>query len=153
MLGRPPQTRKRRKTVQDNTVILAPKRPLPLSKFSFNSKYDFQASFCITNPKYYMHEASAKYGRRRGLHRQENVAKQCKTVQNSAKQCKTVILAPNRAVQLSKFKFLNSEFEFQASFCITNPNITHIKHLRSMGAGEASTDEKRSKNSANSAKR
>ena len=43
-----------------------------------------------------------------------------KTQKNSAKQCKTVILAPKRPLQLSKFKFLNSKFEFQASSCITD---------------------------------
>ena len=44
-----------------------------------------------------------------------------KTSKNRAKQCKTVILAPKRPLQLSKFKFFNSKFEFQASSCITNP--------------------------------
>jgi hypothetical protein len=57
------------------------------SKFKFlNSNFEFQASFCITNLKHYIYEASAEYGRRGGLHRRENVEKQCKTVQNSAKQ-------------------------------------------------------------------
>jgi len=34
--------------------------------------------------------------------------------QNRAKQCKTVILVLKRPLQLSKFKFFNSKFEFQA---------------------------------------
>ena len=55
-----------------------------------------------------------------------------------------MILAPKRPLQLSKFKYLNSKFESQASSCITNLN----KHLRSMGAGEVSTHQKTSKNSA-----
>ena len=64
------------------------------SKFKFfNSKFEFQASFCITNLKYYIYEASAVYGRRGRLHRRENVEKQCKTVQNS-------VLAPKRPLQL-----------------------------------------------------
>ena len=64
------------------------------SKFKFlNSKFEFQASFCTTNLKYYMYEASAEYGRQGGLHRRENVEKQAKTVQNS-------ILAPKRPLQL-----------------------------------------------------
>ena len=48
----------------------------------FNSKFEVQAPFCITNPKYYIYEASAEYGRRGGLHRRVNVEKQCKTMQN-----------------------------------------------------------------------
>src|SRR6056300_1581038 len=59
----------------------------------FHKKFEFQASFCITNLKYYIYEASAEYGRRESLHRRENVEKQRKTVQNS-------ILAPKRPLQL-----------------------------------------------------
>ena len=74
------------------------------------SKFEFQASFCITNLKYYICEASAGYGHRGGFHGREN----------SEKQRKTVILAPKLAVTAQKFKFFNSKFEFQASFCIIN---------------------------------
>ena len=96
---------------QCKTVILAPKRPLQLSKFKIlNSKLEFQASSCNTNPKCYICEASAEYGRQGDLHRRENVEK----------QCKTVILAPKRPLQLSKFKVFNSKLEFQASLCITD---------------------------------
>ena len=76
------------------------------SKFkTLNSKFEFQASFCITNLKHYIYEASAEYGRRGGLHRRENVEKQCKTAFWRQKSCYS-----------SKFKFLNSTFEFQAFF-------------------------------------
>ena len=70
--------------------------------------------------------------------------------ENGEKQCKTVSLAPKRPLQLSKFKFLNSKFEFQASSCIKNLKYHIYEHLRSMGAREASTDQKTSKNSENS---
>ena len=81
------------------------------SKFNFlNSKFEFQASFCIANLKYHIYEASAKYGRRRGFHRRENSENQWK---NSGFGAKTSRYS-------SKFKFLNSKFEFQASFCIVN---------------------------------
>jgi hypothetical protein len=47
------------------------------SKFKIlNSKFESQASFCITNLKYYIYEASAEYGRRGGFHRRENIEKQ-----------------------------------------------------------------------------
>ena len=53
------------------------------SKFKLlNSKFEFQASFCIANLKYHIYEASAKYGRRGGLHRRENSAKTVKTSEN-----------------------------------------------------------------------
>ena len=81
------------------------------SKFKFfNSKFELRASFCITNLKYRIYEASVKYGRRRGFHRRE---KQWKIVKNSDFGAKTSRYS-------SKFKCLNSRFEFQASFCITN---------------------------------
>ena len=44
---------------------------------------------------------------------------------NVEKQCKTVIWAPKRPLQLSKIKYLNSKFEFQASSCNTGLNY-HI---------------------------
>ena len=44
------------------------------SKFKIlNSKFELQASFCITNLNY---EASAKYGRRGGFHGGEHTEKQ-----------------------------------------------------------------------------
>ena len=52
----------------------------------FNSKFEFQASSCITDLKYYIYEASAGYGRRGGFHRRENSEKQRKTAKNSEKQ-------------------------------------------------------------------
>jgi len=68
-------------------VILAAKRAVTAQNSNFlNSKFEFQASFCSTNLKHYIYEASAEHGRRGGLQRRENVEKQCKTVQNSAKQ-------------------------------------------------------------------
>ena len=64
------------------------------SKFKIlNSKFEFRASFCITNLKHHTYEASAEYGRRGGLHRRENVEKQCKTVQNSDFGAKTTVTA------------------------------------------------------------
>ena len=44
-----------------------------------NSKFEFQASFCIANLKYHIYEASAKYGCRGGFHGRENSEKQRKT--------------------------------------------------------------------------
>ena len=67
-----------------------------------NSKFEFQASFCMTDLKYYIHEASAEYGRRGGLHRRENVEKQCKTVQNSDFGAKTTVTALR--IQIFGFK-------------------------------------------------
>ena len=90
------------------------------SKFKFlNSKFEFQASFCITNLKHYIYEASAEYGRRGGLQRRENVEKQCKTVQNSAKQCKTAFWPLLLAVI---FEILNSKMLVLCS--------THSQHIR-----------------------
>jgi hypothetical protein len=87
---------------QCKTVILAPKRPLQLSKFKFlNSKFEFQASSCITDLKYHIYEASAGYGRRGGFHRRENVEKQCKTVQNSNFGAKTTVTA----LKIQNFEF------------------------------------------------
>ena len=100
------------KTVQNSDFGAKTSRYSSKFKF-FNSKFEFQASFCITNLKHHTYEASAEYGRRGGLHRRENVEKQCKTVQNSDFGAKTSSYS-------SKFKFLNSKFEFRASFCITN---------------------------------
>ena len=73
------------------------------SKFKFlNSKFEFQASSCITNLKYYIYEASAEYGRRGGLHRWENFQKQGKTVQNSDFGAKTTVTALK--IQIFEFK-------------------------------------------------
>ena len=65
-----------------------------------------------------------------------------KTVINSEK---IVLLAPKLAVtaeiQNFEFKILN----FKLLFALLTSNITYIKRLRSMGAEEASTDEKTAK--------
>ena len=102
---------------QCKTVILAPKRPLQLSKFKFfYSKFEFQASCCITNLKYHIYEASAEYGR-------GEASTDKKTVQNSAKQCKTVQnsdFGAKMTVTALKIQIFNSKFEFQASSCITD---------------------------------
>ena len=203
--GRPPQTRKQRKTVQ-NSVFGTKTTVTAQNSKKLNSKLEFRASFCITNLKYYIYEASAEYGRRRGLYRRENAEKQCKTVQNSdfgaktivtaqhsnfliqhfefqasccitnlkhyiykasaeygrwgglhrrehvEKQCKTVILAPKRPLQLSKFKVLNSKFQFQASSCITDRKYYIYEASAGYGRREASTDEKIAKIAKNSEK-
>ena len=76
------------------------------SKFKFlNSKFELQASFCITNLKYYIYEASAESGHRGGLHRRENA--------------KTAFWRQNEPLQL-KIQIFECKFEFQASFRITN---------------------------------
>src|SRR6056300_162991 len=91
---------------QGKTVILVPKRPLQLSKFKFlNSKFEFQASSCIADLKYYIHEASVEYGRRGGLHRRENSEKQRKTAKNS-ENSETAIFGAKKAV---KSQILNFE--------------------------------------------
>jgi hypothetical protein len=41
-----------------------------------NSKFEFQASFCIINLKHYICEASAEYGRRGDFQGRENSEKQ-----------------------------------------------------------------------------
>ena len=78
-----------------------------------------------------------------------------KTSKNSAKQCKTVqnsIWRQNEPLQLKiqifEFKIWISSF----LFALLTSNITYMKHLQSVGAGEASTDEKTSKIVQNSAK-
>ena len=93
--GRPPQTRKRRKTVQNSAKQrFWRQNDRYSSKFKFfDSKFEFPASSCITNLKYHIYEASAEYGRRGGLHRRENVEKQGKTVQNSDFGAKTTVTA------------------------------------------------------------
>jgi len=65
-----------------------------------------------------------------------------KTSKNSAKRCKTAILAPKRAVTAQNSNFLIQNLNFELLFALLTANITHMKHLRSMGAGETSTDEK-----------
>ena len=75
-----------------------------------------------------------------------------KMSKNSEKQCKTVILAPKRPLQLSKFKFLIQNLNFKPLLALLISNITYMKRLRSMGAGEASTDEKTVQNSAKQCK-
>ena len=106
------------------------------SKFKFlNSKFEFQASFCITNLKYHIYEASVKYGRRGGFHRREN----------SEKQWKTVVLAPKLAVTAQNSKFWIQNLNFKLLFALLTSNITYMKRLRSIAAEEASTDEKTAK--------
>ena len=83
---------------QCKTAFWRQKELLQLKIQILNSKFEFQASFCITNLKYYIYEASAEYGRRGDLHRRENVEKQHKTVQNS-------ILAPKRVVTAQNSNF------------------------------------------------
>ena len=66
------------KTVKNSEKqVLAPKLAVAAQNSNFlNSKFELRASFCITNLKYRIYEASAKYGRRGGFHRQENSKKQ-----------------------------------------------------------------------------
>ena len=71
-----------------------------------------------------------------------------KTSKNSAKQCKKVVVAPKRPLQLSKFKFFNSKLNFKPLLALRTSNVTYMKHLCSMGAGEVSTHQKTPENSA-----
>ena len=64
---------------------------------NFNSKFEFQASSCITSLTYHIYETSAEYGRRGGLHRRINVEK----VQNSDFGAKTTVTA----LKVQKFQF------------------------------------------------
>ena len=78
-----------------------------------------------------------------------------KTSKNRAKQCKTVMSdfgAKKRPLQLSKFKFFIQNLNFKPLLAMLISNIAYMKRLRSMGAGEASTDEKTSKNRAKQGK-
>ena len=148
--GKPPQTRKQRKTVQNS--VFGAKTSRYSSKFKLlNSKFEFQAFWCIPNLNYYIYETSAKYGRRGGLHRRENSEKQRKTVffaffqilpsrrhlrsmgpwvastdektaKNVENSAKQRFWRQNEPLQL-KIQILNSKFEFQAPFCSTN--LTH----------------------------
>ena len=114
--GRPPQTRKQRKTAK-NTECFWRQNDRYSSKFKLlNSKFEFQAFWCIPNLNYYIYEASAEYGRRGGLHRRENSEKR-------QKQCENSVFGAKTSRYSSKFTFLNSKFEFQACWCITN--LTH----------------------------
>ena len=56
--------------------VLPPKLAVTAQIQIFNSKFELRASFCITNLKYHIYEASVKYGRRGGFHRRENNEKQ-----------------------------------------------------------------------------
>ena len=56
--------------------VLAPKLALTAQNSNLNSKFEFQASFCITNLKYHINQAYAKYGRRGGFLGRENSEKQ-----------------------------------------------------------------------------
>ena len=62
-----------------------------------------------------------------------------KRVQNSDFGAKTTVTAQN-----SNFRIQN--LNFKLLFALLTSNITYMKHLRSMGAGEASADEETSKN-------
>jgi len=74
-------------------------------------------------------------------------------VQNGAKQCKTAFWRQNDRYS-SKFKFLNSKFEFQGSFCITN--LKHhtyeasVEYGRRGGSHTRETVEKQCKTVQNS---
>ena len=106
------------------------------SKFKFlNAKFEFQASFFITNLKYH------NMKRLRSI-----AAEEASTDEKTTKiQWKTGFGAKTSRYS-SKFKFLNSKFELQASFfSLLTSNITYMKRLRSMDAEEASTDEKTAK--------
>ena len=105
--GRPPQTRKRRQTMQ-NQWFWRQNEPLPLKIQILISKFEFQASCCITNLKHHIYGAPAEYGRRGGPQTRKR-----------RKQCKTVFLAPNEPLQL-KIQIFEFKFECQASCCITN---------------------------------
>ena len=81
-LHRRENSEKQRKTVEN--FDFGAKTNRYNSKFKFlNSKFEFQASFRITNLKYHIYEASAKYGRRGGFRRRENSEN---TVKNSENQ-------------------------------------------------------------------
>ena len=87
------------------------------SKFKFlNSKFEFQASFCITNLKHYIYEASGGVW---APGRPPQTRKRRKTVQNSAKQCKTAFWPLLLAVI---FEILNSKMLVLCS--------THSQHIR-----------------------
>ena len=64
-----------------------------------------------------------------------------KTVKNSEKQ----VLPPKLAVTAQNSNFLIQNLNFKLLFALLTSTITYIKRLRSMGAEEASTDEKTAK--------
>ena len=69
------------KKVKNSDLRLCRKNDRYSSKIQIlNSKFEFQASFCIINLKHYIYEASAEYGRRGDSHGRENSEKQRKTV-------------------------------------------------------------------------
>ena len=67
--------------------------PLRLKIQILNSKFEFQACWCITNLKHYICGAPVEYGRWGGLHRRENSEKQRKTL--SVFGAKTTVTAQN----------------------------------------------------------
>ena len=75
-----------------------------------------------------------------------------KTSKNSAKQCKTAFWRQKEPLQLKIQIFEFQNLNFKLIFALLTSNITYMKHLRGMGAGEASKDEKTSKNSAKQCK-
>ena len=56
----------------EKTVLLAPKLAVTAQFKTLNSKFELQASFCITYLNYHIYQASAKYRRRGGFNRREN---------------------------------------------------------------------------------
>ena len=88
---------KQRKTVQ-NSDFGAKTTVIQLKIQIFEFQFEFRASWCITNLKRYIYEASAEYGRRGRLHTRENVEKQRKTAQNSDFGAKTTVTAQNSKI-------------------------------------------------------
>ena len=126
------------KTVQNS--ILAPKRPLQLKIQIFELKIwisSFLFALLTSNITYMKHL-------QRG--RPPQTRKRRKTVQNGAKQCKTAFWRQNDRYS-SKFKFWIQNLNFKPLDAVLTSNITYMKRLLGMGAGEASTDEKTAKNS------
>ena len=61
-----------------------------------------------------------------------------KTVKNGEKQ----LLAPKLAVTAENSNFLIQNLNCELLFALLTSNTTYMKHLRSMAAEEASTDQK-----------
>ena len=120
---------------QCKTVILAPKRPLQLSKFKFfNSKLNVKPLLALLPQMSHIWSICGVWAPRRPPHRREDVEKQWKTVKNSDFG--------------AKIKIQNFEFKIWISGFLHywSQILQYMKRLRSMGAGEASTDEKTAKN-------
>ena len=100
------------------------------SKFKLlNSKFEFQASFLHYWPHLLHIWSICGPG---GFRRREN---ECKPVKTSDFGAKTTVTAQNS-------KFWIQILNFRPFDALLTSNISHMKHLRSMGAREASTDEK-----------